>query len=335
MPVDVGSMQFDGRLTRIAVDYKNKQFIADQVLPPIPVPSKTGKYKVYSQAEEFQIDDALVGPNSEPNEIDYKVTEDTFAADDYALVMYVSQEAIDNADAPLSPLRVATEKAMRHLMRRRERRVAQAVMNKSNFAAANQIDIAGAWTTLTTDIVSQILVGIDACSAPPNVMVMDIATWRKVSRNTPLLAAAKGTLREQFISQTRGPAKTGALESSDAVSVPQLAEFLGLDYVFVGAAQYATSVKGQATLTKGRIWDMLTTGGAAGGGGAALLRVATGAIEDVIWGAQMQWKPPTVMTWREEKRGAYGSVGIKVAESSGMKVVANDAGYLFEDTLVT
>jgi hypothetical protein len=286
---------------------------------------------VYSQAEEFQIDDALVGPNSEPNEIDYKVTEDTFAADDYALVMYVSQEAIDNADAPLSPLRVATEKAMRHLMRRRERRVAQAILNTANYAAANQIDINAGWNTLTTDIVSQILTGIDACAAPPNVMVMDVATWRKVSRNTPLLAAAKGTLREQIISQTRGPAKTGSLESSDAVSVPQLAEFLGLDYVFVGAAQYATSVKGQATLTKGRIWDLPN----ATKGGAALLRVATTAIEDVVWGAQMQWKSPTVMTWREEKRGAYGSVGIKVAESSGVKVIANDAGYLFADTLVT
>jgi len=335
MPIDVGSLQFDGRLTRIAVDYKNKQFIADQVLPPIPVPNKAGKYKVYSQAEEFLIDDALVGPNSEPNEVDYSVTEATFACDDYALETFVSQEAIENADAPLSPLRVATEKVMRHIMRRRERRVAQAVMNKTNYAATNQIDIAGAWTTLTTDIVAQILTGIDACSAPPNVMVMDIATWRKVSRNTPLLAAAKGTLREQIISQTRGPARTGEAASSDAVSVPQLAEFLGLDLVLIGAAQYATSVKGQATLTKGRIWDMLTTGGAAGGGGAALLRIATEAVGDVIWGAQMQWKPPQVMTWQEPKRGAYGSVGIKVSESSGVKVIANDAGYLFEDTLVT
>ncbi len=328
MPTDVTSLQFDGRLTRIALDYRNKQFIADLVLPPVPIPNKTGKYKVYSQAEEFLIDDALVGPNSTPNEVDETVSEDTFAADDFALSTFVSQEAIDNADAPISPLRRGTEKVMRHILRRRERRVAAAVLNTANYVAGNQVDVAGQWATLTFDALAQILAGIDACAAPPNIMVMDIATWRKLSRNTSILDAAKGTLKERLVKQRTGPAQTGF--STEAVSVPELAEFLGLDAVYVGAAQFATSKKGQ-TLTKGRIWDLPN----ATKGGAALLRISQDQVEDVVWGAQFQWKAPQVMTWQEPNRGAYGSTGIKVAETSGVKVIANDAGYLFQDTLVT
>lgn len=330
MPIDVTTLQFDGRLTQIARDYKNKAFIADLVLPPVPVPNKTGKFKQYSQAEEFLIDDALVGPNSEPNEIDESVTEDTFATDDYALNAFVSQEAIDNADAPIAPLRRATEKVMRHLLRRRERRVAQAVLNTSNYASGNQKDVAGAWATVTTDIVADLLEGYDACAAPPNVLVMDIATWRKVQRNDKILAAVKGTLQPQIVKGAAGAGATGSGGRGDLVNVPELAEWLGVDRVLIGAVLYATSVKGQA-LTKGKIWDLPN----ATKGGAALLRVSQDAIEDVIWGAQMQWKAPMVMTWQDPKRGAYGGTYVKVAETSVVKVIANDAGYLFQDTLLT
>ncbi len=327
---DVLSMQNDGLLTRIAVDYKNKQFIADQVLPPIPVDKKTGRFKKYSQAEEFLIDDALIGPNSAANEIDETVTEDTFATDDYGLVQYVNQEVIDNAVAPLEPMSRATVKVMRHILRRRERRVAQAILNTNNYAAGNQIDIAGAWATLSTDIWGQLLTGIDACAAPPNVMVLDVASFRAIQRNQTILAAIKGTLAPQFIEQIKGPSKTGSDPMPESVLCPALALALGLDKVLIGAAQFATSVKGQ-TLTKGRIWDLPN----ATKGGAALLRVTQDGVEDVIWGAQMQWKPPQVMRWFTPERGAYGSTAIKVVETSTVKLIANDAGYLFRDTLVT
>jgi len=323
-------LQFDGRLTRIAVEYKNKQFIADQVMPPIPADKKSGTYKVYSVADEFLIDDALVGPTTEANEVEHDVTEDTFVCHDYALTGYVSQEDIDNADAPLKPMSATTKKVTRHIMRRRERRLAQAILNTNNFATANKLDVAGAWATLSTDVWGQLLTGLDACAAPPNVLVLDVASFRAVQRNQTIIAAVKGTLEPQFIGQTKGPAKTAAADIPDAIFCPALAQALGLDRVVIGAAQFATSAKGQA-LTKGRIWDLPN----AGKGGAALLRVAQDETEDVVWGMHLQWKPRTVMTWQEPKRGAYGSTGIKVAETSGFKLVANDAGYLFQDTLVT
>lgn len=330
MPVDVLSLQVDGLLTNLALEYQNKAFIADRVLPPRPVPNKAGKYKAYSQADEFLIDDALIGPNSPANEIGYKVTEDTFACDDYGLKTWVSQEEIDNAVAPLAPMRKAVQKVMRHIMRRRERRVAQAVLNTANYATANKLDVQGAWATTSTDVVSQLQTGVDACAAPPNTMVIDLKSFRALQRNEKLLAAIKGTLQPQMIGSAETPKMEGDPMAAASVSVTSLAAFLGLDLVLIGAATMATSVKGQ-TLTKGLIWDLPN----ATKGGAALLRVSQQDIDDVIWGAQFVWKPPQVRQWNDPDRGAFGSTAVHVAESSTVKVIANDAGYLFHDTLLT
>jgi hypothetical protein len=325
------SLSFSPGLTRIAVEYQNKAFIADQVLPPVDHSAKSGKYKSYSAYDEFDIEGGLIGPTSQADEVDFDVSETAFAMDDWGYVGWVSQQAIDNADAPIAPQQAMTKKVTRKVLRRRERRVAVAVLNTSNFAAGNQLDVAGAWATLSTDVWGQLLTAVDACTAPPNVFAVDIASFRKLQQNTTILAAVKGTLAPQFIEQAKGPAKTGAPRIPDSVFCPALAEALGVERVCVGAAWYATSKKGQ-TLAKGRIWDLPN----ATKGGAAFLRVTQDQVEDVVWGMQMFWKQPLrVLTWFDPNRGADGSTAIKVVETTKTVLMANDAGYLFRDTLVT
>ena len=318
-------------LTRIAIEYQNKQFIADQVLPPMAHSAKSGKYKSYSVYDEFGIEGGLIGPTSQADEMDFDVTETSFAMDDFGITGWVSQQAQENADVPISPLQAMTRKVTRKVLRLRERRVALAVLNTANFPTANKLDVAGAWATPATDAWSQLKTALDACAAPPNVFVCDIATFRALQGNTTILAAIKGTLAPQFIAQAVGPAKTGSPLISDAVFCPALADALGVDRVLIGAAWYASSKKGQ-TLTKARIWDLPN----ATKGGAAFLRVAQDQIEDVVWGMQLTWKQPLrVLTWFDMNRGADGSTAIKVVETTKVVVVANDAGYLFHDTLLT
>jgi hypothetical protein len=330
MPAPV-SVSFAPGLTRIAVGYRNKQFIADQVLPPVPHSAKSGKYKSYSVYDEFGIDGGLIGPTSHADEMDFDVTETAFAMDDFGIKGWVSQQSIDNADAPIRPMEVMTRKVTRKVLRIRERRVAQAVLNTNNYATANKLDAAGGWATLSTDVWGQLLTALDACAAPPNVFVLDIATFRKLQQNTTILGAIKGTLAPQFIEQTRGPGKTGEPMIPDSVFCPALAQALGVDRVVIGAAFYASSKKGQA-LTKARVWDLPN----ATKGGAALLRVSQDDDEDVVWGMQLFNKDPLrVSTWFDPDRGADGSTAVKVVETTKVVLVANDAGYLFFDTLLT
>jgi len=322
---------FSPGLTRIAVEQQNKELIADRVLPIVPHSAKTGRYKSYSAYDVFGIEGGQLGPTSQADEYSFEVSETSFAMDDYGKVGWVSQQDIDNAEAPITPMEAMTRKVTNNILLIRERRVAQAVLNTGNYATANKLDVAGAWATLTTDAWSQLLTGLDACAARPNVFVVDIATFRKLQANTTILAAIKGTLAPQFIEQASGPAKTGSAMIPDSVFCPALAQALGVDRVMIGSAWYASSKKGQ-TITKARVWDLPN----ATKGGAAFLRVAQDQVADLVWGMQMMWKQPLrVMTWFDPNRGADGSTAIKVVETTKVVLVANDAGYLFHDTLLT
>lgn len=318
----VSDVQFDGRLSNIAVAYKSDEFIADLVLPPISVPHKTGKFKVYDKVEQFKIPETLVGPSSVPNEIDFAVTEDTFTCEDHGLTKFVSQEEVDNADAPIKPSADAVNHVMDKILRAKEKRTADVVFDVNNYNAGNQKDIAGAWATLSTDALTDIEVGIDACFSPPNVMVMGMPTWRKLARNTTILAAVKGTLKPQSL-------KAGSV-AIPAINQQELAEYLGLRAVLIGRVIFDSTKPGQA-IVKTNVWD----GPNATKGGAALLRVQSSAsIGDIIWGAQFAWKNRQVLR-NATDRGAFGGENIRVVESTTIKVIAKDVGYLFVDTLLT
>jgi len=315
-------LQFDGRLSNVAIGYTNEEFIADRLLEPVAVAKKTGKYKKYNRPERFTIPNTLVGPKAIPAEIDWGTTEDTFTCDDYGLEEYLTQEAIDNAETPIQAETNTINTLMMLIGADKEVQAHAAVFNASNYAAGNQADENGTWATLSTDVLTRLEAGVDACVLRPNVLVMDPPTWRKVSRNDKILAAIKGTLNPQNIK--------GGSTAQPVVQQNELATFLGLEKVLVGWARYNTAKQGQ-TETLSRIW----TGVNAGKGAAALLRLKSGAIlDDVVSMAQLRWKDRQVLT-SQSVRGAFGSKAIRVVESRVFKVVSTDCGYLFVDTLVT
>jgi len=319
MPSDK-DLQFDGRLTNVAIQYQNPEYIADLVVPPTPVPNEKFTYKQYDKDERFTVPETLVGRKSVPAEVDWNVTEKTGTTKDYGDEVYVSQKDIDNADAPIAPLADATDLATQLIRLDHEKRIADEVFKATNYGTT--IDIAGAWATLSTDALTQLEVGIDTCFVSPNVMVMGIETWRKLARNEKVLAAVKGTLAPQAL-------KTGSV-GVPAVNQEELASYLGLDAVLVGRARINTAKKGQTASYK-RVWD----GTNATKGGAALLRVKAGAaLRNVVWGANFTWKQRQAFT-RGTEKGAYGGQYVRVIESMTFHLVASDVGYLFIDCLVT
>jgi len=318
----VGEMQFDGRLTNMSVQYTNPEYIADLAVPILSVPKKTGKYKTYAKDERFTVPPSYVGPKGDPNEVEWSTSEGTFTCEDHGFKEFISQEEIDDADVPLQPMADTTNFVTDLTMLAKEKRVADAVFNASNYAAGNQVDIAAGWATLSDDALTDIETGIDACFLPPTIMVMGLPTWRKLARNEKILAAVKGTLKPQAI-------KAGGVAAPE-VNAQELAEYLGLEAVLIGRARINTAKKGQ-TASYSRVWD----GTNSGKGGAALLRVKQNpGTRDVIWGAHMHWKQRQVFTY-PDTRGAFGGTVVRVVESNVVKVVCTDVGYLFKDCLVT
>lgn len=318
MPTPV-SLQGDGLLTNIAIAYANPELVGDLVIPPIPVRTKTGKFKKYNKEDRFTLPDAKVGPKGEPSEINWGVTEGTYTCQDYAYQELLDNESIMNAEAPIDARRATLNVLMAKMGLYREQLIAAEVYKAANYATT--LDVAGAWATLSTDALSQLEAGMDACLVPPNVLVMGLPSWRKLARNEKVLAAIKGTLAPQSLK--------GGTGAAPAVKQSELAEYLGLDAVIVGRAKINTAKEGQSA-SFSYVWD----GTNAGKGGAALIRTKTGSVlEDVVWAANFDWK--TEVFSGPHSRGAFGGETIKVSRSFSIQSIATDVGYLFTDCLLT
>lgn len=302
----VESLQFDGALTNVAVQFQNEALIADEIFPRLVVPNKEGTYKVYGKDEWFTVPNDLTGPDAAVNEVDWSASDATFACLDRGLEKFLSQEAIDNAVAPFTPQATTTKLVANLIGLGRENRVVAIVLAEANYDAGRQLDVAHAWDTLTTDVVAQINTAIDACFMAPNIMVMGPAVWNELQRNETLIAAIKGALQTQ------------------RVTPEDVASYFGLDKVFVGRAQYNSAVEGQ-TATYARAWDVNEA--------CALLRVSPSpGTEDAMFGQTFQWGTKTTFN-TPTTRGARGGQMIRVVESVVESIVTNDVGYLFFNTI--
>lgn len=315
-------LQFDGRLTNISQQYINEEYIGDLVMPPVAVQKKTGIFKTYDKDERFTVPETLVGAKTTPNEVEWSTGSDTFTCADNGLEEFLSQEEVDNADAPINAQSDTVEFVTNLVMLAKEKAIADFVFNAANYGSSNEVDIAAAWATLSSStVLSDLETGMDACFKQPNILVMGLPTWRAASRSAELLAAVKGTLNPQNLNQ-------GGVVMP-AASQAELAAYLGLDAVLVGAARINTARKGQAA-SYARVWDGTT----ATKGGAALLRVKSSSVRDAVWAANFAWKLRQAFTY-PSTRGAFGGSVYRIVESYVLKLIADDVGYLFKDCLVT
>ena len=112
----------DAILTNISVAYMQKQenFIADKVFPVIPVDKKSDKYFVYTKNDWFRDEAQRRADATESAGSGYNLTTGTYAADVWAFHKDVGDQTLANSDAPLNPLREASEFVTHRLLLRKE-----------------------------------------------------------------------------------------------------------------------------------------------------------------------------------------------------------------------
>lgn len=119
---NINSVHVDAILTNISIGYLQNQdnFIADKVFPVIPVEKRSDKFFVYTKNDWFRDEAQRRAPGTESAGGGYNLSTDTYSADVFAFHKDVDDQTTANADAPLNPLREATEFVTRRLMLRRE-----------------------------------------------------------------------------------------------------------------------------------------------------------------------------------------------------------------------
>ena len=302
-------------LTAIALAYSNRAYIADQVLPRVPVGGREFKWLQFNRAELFTIPETMVGRKGVPNEVQFGGTEVAGFVRDYGLDDVVPNEDITSAPAGYDPIGRAVEGVAELIALDREKRVADLVFNTNTYPTANRTTLSGTdqWSDYTnSDPYSAIMSALDGMLMRPNTAVIGRLAWSKLRVHPKITAAL-------------APSSNGNSSTSNAAGAPAsvqaVADLLEIDNLLVGESWVNTAKPGQ-TASISRVW----------GKHIAFLHlnpVASIRGNAITFGYTAEYGNRVSGSIPEPKVGLRGAQRVRVGESVNEIVSASDVGYYF------
>lgn len=229
------SLYNDPVLSQIAVDFKNRQYIADQVLTQVNVPLLFGRYLVWDQGVTFKTPRTAYQQDGSPGMIELKATQASFNLEFKALAAYVDE--LEVSQAPQAQVRaMKLSKLVQALQLDLELQVAAKLTSGSVMTSNTTLSGTGQWSDfVNSNPISAILTQADALPTRPNTFIAGRDVISKLRTHPLILSAIQYTQR-------------GGLAPLDA-----LAALFEVDRILVGDAFKDTANEGQAA-SKSRIW---------------------------------------------------------------------------------
>lgn len=222
-------------LSQIAVDFKNREYIASQILTPVLVPKKLGQYLVWDQGVTFKQPRTVYGQDGSPNMIDLKATKTSFSLNSHALSAFIDEEEVEQApEAQIRGMKV--QKLTNAIQLDLEIAVAAQLTSTSVMTSNTTLSGTGQWSDYTnSDPINAILTQQDQLPRRGNVFCGGRDVITKLRMHPKVLAAIQYT-------QTGGVAPLTALQ-----------DLFEVDKILVGDAFKDTAADGQSA-SKARIW---------------------------------------------------------------------------------
>ena len=235
----INSVHVDAILTNISIAYLQNQdnFIADKVFPIIPVDKKSDKFFTYTKNDWFRDEAQRRAPGTESAGGGYNLSTASYSCDVFAFHKAVDDQTTANADAPLNPLREATEFVTRRLMLRRELQFVSDFFTTGVWAD----DVTGVAGTPTTGQTKQ---WSDYTSSDP---INDIEAGKsEILSNTGMEANTLVLGYEVFRQLKNHPDLVDRIKytSSQTITEDMLARMFDLNRVVVAKAVKATNNEG-------------------------------------------------------------------------------------------
>jgi len=142
-PTGSGSIHIDKALTQISIGFPNNGLVGPALFPSVPVMKQSDKYYIFGREQWLPVPD-LRAPGTEANEIPgYKVSLDTYYAQEHALQIPVTDEERENADSPFSPDRDGTDLVTAKIMLGREVAIKNLATTAANYGSGLSVTLAG------------------------------------------------------------------------------------------------------------------------------------------------------------------------------------------------
>ncbi len=302
----------DETRTGIAIGYRNPAYIADLVLPRVPVGLRTYRYTSYPLAESYTLPDTTIGRRSDPTTVHLSATEMAGMVADYGLQDLIPDDDIRNIPPGVSDPRDRSVMTLTDLLTiGREKRVADLVLNADTYADASKVTLSGndQWSSghASSDPVEDILNAIDAMIVAPTHLVMGSSVWLKLRSHKKIARAVNATSGDVAIAARRA-----------------IADLFELEDIVVGQSRINTAAQGQPP-SLDRIW-----------GKSALLYRRSPAPDPMgppQLGVTASYRGLEVYTRFEGARGARGLHRIRVVDSCEEQILAPAAGYLIRNAV--
>jgi len=293
-------------LSTMSLQYKNDDYIGEQLMPPVMVAKRSDAYAIYPKKERLAFPDDTMGPKGQANELNESRTTDNYSVVDYAFKNFVDADVIDNEDGAFDEMMDLTESILEGIAFRRELRISTVMTTAANYSG-NTVTLSGSsqWDSASGgDPVKSIQ---DAKAATwQGRGQSDLVAWS--SLNVYNVLARHPAIRDLFKYVGAG------LATPDMI-----ASYFGFAKYIVGASRQDTANINQ-TASYTRIW----------GPNFGIARVAKRAsLRNAPFGYTFRLNgDPTTTQWFDPNAGKKGGYWSKVATSEQHKTVAGDAGYL-------
>ena len=305
--VSPGTLHNNATLSNLSVQYKNGDYIGEQLMPVVGVAHKSDDYWIYSKRDRLAGPDDKVGSRARPNELSENRSTATYSCKDYALMNHLDNDQLRDQDAPLDEMVDLIESVNDVMALKREQRIATVLTTAGNYggntaalSGTDQFDNASNVSILQKmqDAVAALWSGAGAgdlygfCS---------LEVWNAIARNPNILGL--------FQFHKEGLATT-----------KQVAGYFGLADILVGSARQDSANEGAAA-SYGRIWGKVF----------GVVRVARSAsIRNASFGYTFRLKgDPKTDFWYDPAVGKSGGWYARVGLSEDHKVVASDTGFLY------
>lgn len=251
---DLTNIHIDVFLTNLSIAYTNEAYVANQVMPVVPVDKRSNKYPIYNKDAFLRPSGkdaqgrptSIRRPKTRSNEIEFDVSNNSYYCEQLARNYPLSDAEVNIADMPLQPQIDATMAVTETVTLDNEIAVAGKAMKRANYASGNKVQLTTggsgtSWLSYTStnslpfsDLTNGKTAVIGGLVRPPNKVLMNYAVAVTLSQHPEYLK------RLQYVTK-EGLTSAGLL--------PVL---VGLEVV-EARAQYVNSAEG-ATITNTYVW---------------------------------------------------------------------------------
>jgi hypothetical protein len=294
-------LHVDQLLSNVSLKYTNKNFVAKEVFPEVPVKKDSDLYRVYDR--NFKLPETIRASSGEARQWDFEVSTASYVLQQHSLKAYVSDRDAENYDIS-SLMADQTENLTDTILLRMEKSLAD-LMTSTSWSQNLSLSAAQQWDgTTTANPITQMDTGttvvLEQSGQLPNVALVP---WR-------LMLAAKNNAqvidRIKYTSADITPAMIASLFDKEKILVPKAV----IDSAAEGLAASVGALYGDNALI-------------------AYVPDSPGPLKPSA-GYIFKNSLPMVKRWRVEERQ---SECVEVNLHYAAKVVASLSGYLLKDVL--